>query len=78
MTQTQVELWLLVDENGDYVVAKEQEGLAEAYDNDIGAGADMGRRIVCVTLTVPLPAPIKLTGEVPAEPEPSELAVTAA
>ena len=65
---TTVEVWILVDSNGDYAIAKDSSDLADAYEQDIQACSDAeGLRRVKVTLTVPLPEPVELTGTVPAQ-----------
>lgn len=67
MEPAQLEVWVLVDENGDYVASSSEISLAEIYDDQIGGGNDLGRRLIKIKLTVPLPSPITLTGVVPAE-----------
>lgn len=69
---TQIEVWVLIDQEGAYVVGKEAEGMQEKYDDEVG-GTDIALRRVKVTLTVPLPKPIELTGVVPAEASEGEL-----
>jgi hypothetical protein len=72
---TEVTVWVLVDSCGDYAVAKEADGLNDAYEQDIGSISDAeGLRRVKVTLTVPLPVVVELTGTVPAD-GPAALAV---
>ena len=71
----EVEMFLMIDENGDYVIATEEGNLGDAYDEDIDGGSDTARRIICVKLKVPLPQIVTLVASVPAEPEPSELTV---
>lgn len=71
MPQTmQVEVWILVDESGDYALAKDEDSLSESYENDIQPVADAGAtRRIKVLLTVPMPEAVTLTGVVPAEGE---------
>jgi hypothetical protein len=72
----EVEVFVLVDENGNYVVHKDEDELAEAYDNDISEDSHTGRRTIRIKLSVPLPEYVTMTGTVPALGEPSELTVS--
>lgn len=63
----EVEVWVVVDESGDYEVGKEQDQAQERYDDEIGSSGP--RRYVRVVLSVPTPAPVTLKGTVPAEGE---------
>ena len=60
----QVEVWVVVDENGDYAVGADDDGAYDAYDETVG-GTRLARRAVKVTLTVPLPETVELTGTAP-------------
>jgi hypothetical protein len=64
---TEVELWVLVDENGDYEVSKDAA--------DLQADAGLASRVVKVTLRVPTPEPVELEAEIAAEPSVGELKV---
>ena len=59
--------YLLIDENGDYVCSKDDGDLGDAYDNDIGEGAGIARRIVKVTVKAALPVPVEVTVTAPDE-----------
>jgi hypothetical protein len=59
----EVELWACVDSDGDYAVGKDEDATRDAYDSEIGGTA--ARRLVRVTVSVPLPAPVELYGTVP-------------
>jgi hypothetical protein len=73
---TEVVVWVLVDEGGDYVACEDGDSIHERYDEVIGGDRDtQSMRRVKVTLTVPLPKPVELVGTVPAEPAGGELAV---
>lgn len=62
-----VEIYLLVNESGDFVVHSDEGELAEAWDNAIG-GAPCGPvRQITVKLKVPKPKAVVITGTVPAE-----------
>ncbi len=69
----EVEVWIVIDENGDYAVAATQEAAVERFADEVGG--ELATRQVKVTLKVPLPKPLEMTGEVPAEPEGAELRV---
>jgi hypothetical protein len=66
----EIEVFILINANGEYVLAKEQDDLEQAYIDDIdgdGSGG-MATRIIAVTLKVPTPEIITVNVEVPAEP----------
>ncbi len=60
-----VEVWVLVDSNGDYAAGSSQEQAKEHYEHDVQPVADTdGFRLVKVTVSVPLPQTAELTGSV--------------
>lgn len=61
----QVEVWVVVASTGDYEVGRDADAAEERYADDIGGNEC--RRMVKVTLTVPLPVAVELTGVVPEE-----------
>ena len=75
----ELELWLVVDADGDYAVGKDAEEACQSYrenvTNDLPDGA---MRQVCVKLMVPLPKPMVVRGEVPVEHEGGTVAVVEA
>lgn len=72
----QVEVWVVIDENGDYDIGPDAETATENYGNNVGDLTSVnGFRTVKVTLTVPLPVVTELTGTVPDFGTPGELAV---
>ena len=73
MVMHELEVWLVCDESGDYVVAKDQDEAAELFENEVGG--TQARRQVCVKLTVPAPKPVVMAGTVPAEPDGGTLVV---
>lgn len=76
MQATQVEVWVLVDEDGNYVACEDAGDIHVRYDEVVGGDRDMlSMRRIKVTLTVPLPKPVELVGTVPAEPDGGELNV---
>jgi hypothetical protein len=76
METVQVEMWVLIDEGGDYVACEDGDTIHERYDEVVGGDRDtLSMRRVKVTLTVPLPKPVELVGTIPAEPDGGELKV---
>ena len=67
-----VEVWVLVNSEGEYVAHEDAGVLAEEYEERIGEmSAAEGLRRVCVKVTVPLPTPIELVGEASVDEESS-------
>ncbi len=66
MKSATIELWVLVDAGGDFGFGRSGEEAAEHYEENIG-GFPGASRLVKVTLNVPLPVVVELTGDVPAE-----------
>lgn len=59
-----VEVWVLVDAEGNHAAGTSAEAAREAYEQDVQALVDCdGFRLVKVTLQVPLPVPVELTGK---------------
>lgn len=73
VTMQEIEVWVVVDENGDYAVGKDRESAGEAFESDIGVDNDTSMRRVKITVKVPLPEVIELTGTVATVEEPGEL-----
>lgn len=61
----ELEIWVLVDENGNYVVTTDSGDLEEQYDNAVGEGSGVDRRTIKLILYVPKLQVTVLTGEVP-------------
>ena len=71
-----VEVWVAVDENGDYVAHHDPAELSQAYEDAVRPVAEAeGMRRVKLTVKVPLPEVIELTGEVAVEEDAGELKV---
>ena len=76
MKTVEIEVFVCVDDCGDYAVGKESANAIEAYEGEVQALTDAGGfRMVKLTLTVPLPEIVEMTGEVPALGEPAALKV---
>ncbi len=59
----EVEVWVLVDDSGDYVASHDSDALKEAYEDKVQEiGEAAGLRRVKLTVKVPLPKPIELVG----------------
>lgn len=58
-----IDVWVLIDENGDYVISNEEDELADKYDNDIGLGAATARRVLHLLITADLPETLVLEAE---------------
>ncbi len=68
----QCEVWVMVDESGDYVVAVQESDLADRYAEDIqDIGSAGGLRRIKIVVTVPLPETVELAGVVPVQGEAS-------
>ncbi len=67
MDVTEVEVWVLVDADGDFEVSKDPD--------DLQAPAGQASRLVKITLKVPTPAAVELEAEIAAEPDSAELKV---
>lgn len=73
----EVTVWVLVSENGDAVADCDPDHLKDEWEADIGEfDPGAATRLIKLTLRVPKPAPVELTGEVPAEPTGGTLAVS--
>jgi hypothetical protein len=66
---TTIEVWVVIDEDGDYAAGTTDEDAATKYRDEIGEPdlGTKGMRRVKVTLTIPLPEPIELAATVAAE-----------
>lgn len=68
MEMVEVEVWVLVDENGGYEVADSADNLGQPE-------AGVATRVVKVKLHVPKPRPVELEATIAGEPEAGELKV---
>ena len=72
-----VEVFIVVDADGNYSVGTSEESAADDYANNVSENAAMGRRAVKVTINVPVPESLEIEVDVP-EVEESEPTVTVA
>lgn len=64
-----VELWVVVDQDGDYSVSKDGETeAAEQYESDYVPLSEMATRRVKITIMVPRPKVVEITATVGDEP----------
>lgn len=76
---TTVEVWVMVDDGGDAVATHDPDRLAEMYEECVQeVSLAGGLRRVKLTVKVPLPTVIELTGEVTVDEMESGLTTTAA
>jgi hypothetical protein len=69
-----VEVWVLVNECGDYVASDDADALNERFEECVGEIANQeGLRRVKLTVKVPLPNVIEIKGEVKTCEEAGEL-----
>lgn len=63
---TECEVWILIDEDGDYGIGKTSEDAATHYGEDVTElDGSLGTRRVCITLRVPLPTAFEITADIP-------------
>jgi hypothetical protein len=58
-----VNIVLLVDEDGDYAVGQDEDDARERYDDEVGG--DRARHFIHLSIRVPLPRPIHVSGDLP-------------
>jgi hypothetical protein len=72
----QCKAWILVDSCGDYAIGGCEQAARDEYENNIQDLNECdGFRLYQISLTVPLPSVVELTGEVPAEADGAKLSV---
>ena len=59
----EVKIVLMVDEDGDYVVGQDEDEARELYDKEIGS--DRARHFIHLSIRVPLPRAIQVSGTLP-------------
>lgn len=65
METTEIEFSILIDQDGDFVIAKDVDELGDLYENDISSTAPSRSRTLTFKLTVPLPRATEITATVP-------------
>lgn len=76
MELVECKVWLMLDEDGDWVVAKHADLLKDMYEEDY-CELDGSRqtRLICVTVKAPKPKPLMVEVTVPDLPEGAMVAV---
>ena len=72
---TVVEVWVMVDENGEYVVHKGREELGNQYAEYVGELTGEATRVIRATINVPTPKHVELEATLPVELPVGELKV---
>jgi hypothetical protein len=72
----EVEVWVMVDEEGQSVVCGDKDKLQERWEEEVG-DFDPGtaKRLIRATIRVPMPCVVELEAEIAAEPGAAELKV---
>lgn len=71
----EVTVYLMIDENGDAVASVDADGLGELYEDTHQGGPNMGRRVVVLTVNVPLPTEIEATIDIPEEKQTAKVTI---
>jgi hypothetical protein len=71
----EVEVWVMVTEDGDYVCHIDRDELIAKHEEDVGSLSGKATRILKIAVSVPTPAPVELTATVAEEPASGELKV---
>ncbi len=74
MEKVTVEVWVIVDCDGNYSVGLDLDAAHEVYDGEYGAQGP--RRVLKLAVDCPIPAEVELTGAVPAEAAPGKLSLS--
>lgn len=70
----EIEVWVLVDENGDAVADVDPLHLKDEYEADIGElEPQMARRVVRITVRIPKPRAVELVAVIGDEPQTAEV-----
>lgn len=64
-TTAECEIFLYVDQDGDFVVAKDESELADKYNDDITGNIPSNVRIFAIKLVVPLPKVTAVSATIP-------------
>ncbi len=73
-TMKAIEVWVLIDDEGNYVASDDADALNEQYEEHVQEVSNAaGTRRVKITVTVPLPTQIEVSGEVAVNEEIGEL-----
>ena len=67
MEYAEIEVWVMVDENGDYGVGRDTDSMASDYVDNIGNDDTCSKRHIKLTIKVPKPKPLEVTFTLPDE-----------
>jgi hypothetical protein len=71
-----LDVWLMVNDDGEYVATHDEDNLTELYDDCVG-GTPANCRTVHLSLSVPLPRAVSVSAELPKDARPgAALALT--
>jgi hypothetical protein len=73
MEPVQVDVWVVVDEDGNYVAHTDRDALEERYEDEVGRTSGGATRVLKLSVKVPLPKPVELSAEVGEEAAAGEL-----
>lgn len=77
MQTTEIEVAIMIDQDGDYVIHKDADELGDTWDNEIGGSTPRLTRVVVLKLTVPLPKALVAEAAIPDTDGPVSVTVTA-
>lgn len=69
-----VEVWVMIGEDGQYTAHTDESALRERFDEEC-PDAGLVTRVVRITVKVPKPKPVELEATIAAEPDNAELKV---
>ena len=72
---TEIEIFILIDADGDYVTSKDKGDIDQLYLDEITDASGISKRFITVKLNVPLPAEIVVSASIPAEPNGATVSV---
>lgn len=67
MEMLDVEVWVMVDEDGNYAVHHDKDELEQRYEEEVGRTSGAATRVVRVALKVPCPRPVEVVANVAEE-----------
>ncbi len=70
--RAQCEVYLMINEDGEYVVSNDADAVRDLYDDSIG-GTPANVRTYALTLSVPLPAGVVASATLPEDAQPGDV-----
>jgi hypothetical protein len=62
---TEIEIFVMIDQDGDYVIAKDADDLGSRYEEEIHSSPPNATRVFALKLTVPMPKATVVTATLP-------------